>query len=240
MASTQSIQFSQDSSQFDASTGVKADLAGLTASLLGNSTDYTWVEPKSGIISTVFPSESTWHPLYDHDYREIANDLFSISASKSLSDSQKQLLSQRVKDITIESYPRAAMGWFYKILIVCIIVLIIILYFGGSLSDYKGTLIGLGVGIGIILAVIYIYAEYWARGSGEAYWQEFNSDLTGKLRSGIMPNVILESYGARVDRERDRVALASVRRASSGNIGSSSALGGFMGSMLGNLISGRR
>lgn len=188
---------------------------------------YEFPEPKTGLAATIFPGESTWHSLYDHDYRELANHIFSIGTMEA-PEQQKQYLMSRVKNVTIDSYEQGAMGNFYKTLIVGSIVLIILIYFE---STYVLT-------VGFITAVIagyfYLNATIWARGTGETYWQTFYSDLNSKLQLGKLPGKILEEYGANVERERDRLAMTRVQR--SNNSAGSAAMGAFAGSLLGGMF----
>jgi hypothetical protein len=192
---------------------------------------YEFPEPKTGLFATVFPGESTWHSLYDHDYREIANHIFSIGTMEA-NEQQKQYLMSRVKNVTIDSYEQGAMGNFYKTLIVGSILLIILVYFESSHVVVVG-LITAG-----LAAYFYIYATVFAKGYGETYWQTFYGDLNSKLQLGKLPGKILEEYGANVERERDRLAMARVQRASNNSAGSagSAAFGAFAGGLLGGMF----
>jgi len=71
--------------------------------------EYSFQEPKTGITATIFPGENTWHSLYDHDYRELANHIFSIGSMKA-DQATKNSLTSRVKEVTIQSYEQASMG----------------------------------------------------------------------------------------------------------------------------------
>jgi hypothetical protein len=186
---------------------------------------YCFTEPKTGILASVFPSENTWHSLYDHDYREIANHVFSIGTAQ-LPDSEKQRLLGRVRDVTIDSYVQGAMGWFYKILIVGVLVLIVMVYIDKTTGVVPVIFI-----TGALAAAVYVYATVYAKGRGEAYWQEFSVDLNSRTRTGRLPGEILKDYGADVERERDRAAMSRVSNA--GPSGSAAA-----GALVGGLLSG--
>ncbi len=194
--------------------------------------EYTFPEPKTGLVATVFPGENTWHSLYDHDYREIANHLFSIG-SMNVDQNTKTALANKVKEVTIQSYEMSAMGMFYKIVIVSIIVLLILIFVQNSNPGKKMPLFEVGI-VGAILAVgALLYAKLFAKGAGESYWQQFSSDLNGKITTGRLPGDILKEYGADVERERDRAAMARVQRA---GLTVAPATGALIGGLLGGMF----
>ncbi len=185
---------------------------------------YTFPEVKTGLIATVFPSDSTWHPLYDHDYKELANHLFSIDTLQ-IPPEQKQALVNNVKSVTVESYRHGAMATMYKILIVGTLLVLFLLYVN---SPY---VIHAGACTAFLAFCAWVSAEYYAKGTGEAYWQTFSSDLNSRIRTGKLPGKILEEYGADLERERDRAALQRVNARP--NQGGSTMLGALVGSAVG-------
>jgi hypothetical protein len=70
--------------------------------------EYVFPEVKTGLVADLFPSDDTWHPLYNHDYKEIAGHLFSIEGMK-VPVEQKHALVDKVRQVTIESYHHGAM-----------------------------------------------------------------------------------------------------------------------------------
>ena len=198
----------------------------LSASSLIGAPDYKFDEPKTGLFADLFPSESTWHPLYDHDYREIANHLFSID-TLNVPKEQKDYYIRRVREVTIESYERGAYGSLYKFLVFATIVLIIMLYFKSEYTMYAVFITG------VISLGLYLYASVWARGAGETYWTTFSADLSSKINTGMMPNAILTAYGADFNREKDRLALS---RVSSPSYSGPSMAGALVGGLLGSFF----
>lgn len=204
----------------DVALGYSAKNASNFASNMGTLAEYSFPEPKTGIIAKVFPSESTWHNLYDHNYAEITQQL--ISADKAgLSNAKK-----RIGEVVTESYYVTAMGNLYKFLVAIAVISIIILLSGGSLLNWpKFYIIS-----AIIAASLYGYAEIFAKGRGEAYWQEYQADVQSKAAVGMMPAQMLEVYRQDANKEKDRAALtASASRSSGLSTGLFAAAGSFFG-----------
>ena len=105
-------------------TGVSTEqaFAGLGGSF---SRGYLLPEPKTGLIATVFPSDATWHPLFNHSYSEITENLVAID-STNLDPSQKEDLQEKVGETVRQSYyvrARAGLIWAVVIaLVICVIV----------------------------------------------------------------------------------------------------------------------
>ena len=197
--------------------------AAKTMSFMPGTSEYQFPAVKTGVFATLFPSDNTWHPLYDHNYKEIAGHLFSIEGMN-VPPQQKQMYVEQVKDITIESYHVGAMAKVYWALIF-VALLLFIKFFFGSTSPILHWMIA---GALVIAGCYFIYAEIWAKGTGENYWSTFMSDMQAKLNSGSTPGSILKEYGADESREKDRIAMSNASRGSSG---SSSFLGAALGSM---------
>jgi hypothetical protein len=220
---------------------------------------------KTGIFATLFPSDSTYHPLYEHDYKEIAQNLFGIETMK-ISEPEKHVLIAKAKDIVIGSYYRGAMASFYNTLIIMAIIICIKLYFSmgpdtpvpadGShiipIRDGKTQKIVTSINTLTIWSTIFkysmyalslmavyklVYANVWAQGEGEVYWQAFNGDLTTRLNNGDLPEKIMNSYGNVAEKEKDRIALAQFH-SSTGNVstGTNSFLGGVLGGIAGSVL----
>lgn len=194
-----------------------------------NDTSYSLPDPNEGLIATLFPSDETWHPLYDHDYKEIAGHLFSIEGIPNATPEQKHMLVGKVQSIVVESYHHGAMAHVYW----CIILLAICLFaqYYYKVDSFILSLMTYGFAIGA--AGYWLYATTWARGAGTNYWTTFMSDLTSRLNVGTLPSKILQDYGADAEREKDRAALA---RAAPASTGSGSFLGAALGALAGTMI----
>lgn len=191
--------------------------------------DYSLPDPQTGIIATLFPGDSTWHSLYDNDYKEVAGHLFSIEGMKTSSE-QKHIMVSKVKDIVIESYHHGAMARVYWSIIILAFMLFAKFYYKVE-SDLLDTAI---IGVAVLAAGLWVYASTAAKGAGTSHWNTFMADLTSKLNTGKLPSMILQEYGADAERERDRAAIARARPASTG---SNSFLGAALGALAGTMIS---
>lgn len=216
---------STDSQVAQAATGVNASKA---MSFNFPPPSYILAEPQEGIIGTLFPSDNTWHSLYEHDYKEIASHLFSIQGAVG-ADEQKLMMVNRVKDIVIESYHHGAMAHLYWCVIIVAILCFIKFYYGVESSMLTYLIIGTAV----VGGCYWIYAATAARGQGLAYWNTFMADLTSKLSSGTLPSKILVDYGADAEREKDRLAMATATRSTQNSGGGSSFLGAALGAIAG-------
>lgn len=227
------ITFQQNADQFAASSGVSA--AGVASSLasMNGLSPYVWTEPKTGLLASVVPSDATWHPLFDHDYVEIANHMVDVLGSPNFDQQTKSTLLGRIKDVTIQSYEVRAMGYFYQLLIAGIVLgILALLLFGFNVMEYPKVI---GVWM-VILGGIYLYSTYWAKGAGESYWTTFISDFTSKRNAGLTPAKILESYGSDLNREKDRDAMARANANHNQAGGMSPFVGAMAGSLIGNLF----
>lgn len=232
MQGQQSLQISQDNAQFAASTGLSASGVANSLNSLGGLTPYTWTEPKTGIIATLLPGDGTWHPLYDHDYVEIANHMVDVLGSPNFDQPTKTQLLGRIKDVTIESYEVKTMGYFYQLLIAGIVIGIVLLILGFSVFEYpKIILVWLA-----FLGCIFGYSKLKSRPDGEAYWTTFISDFTSKANSGMTPAKILESYGSDLNREKDRASMARANANHNQSSGTLPFVGAMAGSFIGNML----
>jgi hypothetical protein len=197
---------------------VMATALGHDATKVMNSTnnfsiqEYRFQEPKSGFIANVFPGENTWHSLYNHDYHEITNHLVSINNMK-VDENTKNNLKQRIKETVINSYQHSAMSKFYQILLIGTLVLIVMVYLKsstGSEMPIKST----AFIIALLAAATYAYATIWAKGTGEAYWEEFSNDLQAKIQTGKTLPMILKEYQERAENEKTRNAMLEATRQS--------------------------
>ena len=197
---------------------------------VGTMGQYSFPEPKTGILATIAPSESTLHPLFKHNYHEIANHIFSINGLDSYSQDQKQIMNNKVRDVVIQSYEQAAMAHVYQIVIIGTLLMIFLLYINVTIKYVFGVTV-------VLAALSWVYAKYYARGTGESYWNEFSIDLNSKLQSGMLPNKILEEYKTDVNKQLDRAALSSQNRnPGSGYPTSGSFAGAAFGAVAANLL----
>jgi hypothetical protein len=185
---------------------------------------YDLPEPKTGLIANLLPSDSNWHPLYDHGYKEIAGHLFSIQGLNK-TENEKTAMNDKVKNIVIESYSKRANARMYWTIIILVLLWIIKFLFSINNTVFNVILIGIS-----IFAVGYNYYNIsTAKGEGDNYWTTFASDFSGKVNSGITPSKILEGYGAQEQNEKDRAMLQRSSNVSSTSLLSGSALGSFLG-----------
>ena len=219
-----------DNTVAQVSTGYKSSQA-MSSFNAGTMGTYSFPEPKTGLLATIAPSESTWHPLYSHDYREIANHIFSINGlpESSYSADQKQALNNQVKGVVIQSYKQAAMSRCYQIVIIGVLIMLYLLYINTTVKYVLAATV-------VLAALAWVNAEYYAYGTGEAYWNEFSIDLNSKLQSGMLQGKILEEYANDVNKQLDRAALASQSRGSGYRNTGSSFSGAVVGSLLTNAL----
>lgn len=220
------LVMSNDANTAQAVSGVNSNKA---LSFEFNDSSYTLPEPQEGIIATLFPGDTTWHSLYAHDPKEIAGHLFSIEGMKNTSSEQKHMLVGRVKDIVVESYHHCAMAHTYWGLILLAFLLFAKFYYKVE-SDILTKII---IGTAVLTGALWIYAATSAKGAGVAYWNTFMADLSSRLSTGTLPSKILQDYGADIERERDRAALARAQPASTG---ANSFLGAALGALAGNMM----
>lgn len=229
---------------------------------------YEWIPEKEGLFATLFPSDATYHPLYAHDYKEIAQNLFGIETLKVSPEDKKNYVA-KAKDIVIGSYARGSMAGFYIALIIIAVVIMIKYYYQATLvnaltgastsstvngvtttgtvsaSDASEKLDTIFKWVFIILgsyaAYCVIDAKVWAEGRGVAYWQAFNTDFTQRLDNGELPEKIMTDYGNQLEKEKDRAAMTQFH-SNTGNVttGQNSFLGAALGGLIGGLVSGQR
>ena len=116
MQRSQSLNLAYDSSQFNALSGRSAARVAYSEQYT-RSNPYNWKEPNDGFMATVFPSDATWHTLYNHSRSEIYN---AILRARQYNPALEPKIIKTVED----SYYVATMGVFYKALIVSCIILI--------------------------------------------------------------------------------------------------------------------
>ena len=198
---------------------------------LTQTTGFVFPEPKSGIISTLWPSEATWHPLYKHDKKELATYFFGIQDKTGASVEEKRALIDKTKNIVIESYPRAAMSSVYIALLILVIIIILQIIFGIAINTFFGLLY---VVLSIVIIGNLLYAQFWATGVGENYWTTFMADISARVSAGQTPAKILEEYTIEEQKEADRNAMLSAANMSSRRSSGfgSSLVGSFVGSSL--------
>lgn len=188
---------------------------------------YTFPPEKTGLVATLFPSDSTWHPLCNNDKLEIANHMFSIEGSN-MDQASKNVAYAKVKDIVERAPEVKAMGVTYVLLIVCTILLLIAKLADSTLFMWVGFIAG-----GIAL-INYVYARFWARGAGVNQWTNFVSDFTSDRQSGMNKLGILKKYADEVRADKDRAASIEMRHS---GYGGSSGTNAFAGAAIGSLVS---
>jgi ABC-type multidrug transport system fused ATPase/permease subunit len=158
---------------------------------LNMNTPYEWKEPPlvDSFITRIFPSETLWHPLYRNDDYMITKNLLAVDRSE-LPQSEKDRIRDRIRN-TVQSVPAvSSMGSFYKGLIAIAIVLIVFFF-----VKFSNTVLYCILGaIVLFMGWEYYSAKVLSAGRGEARWQQYQSDLNGKLASGLNMNVILDQY----------------------------------------------
>jgi hypothetical protein len=197
---------------------------------LSQASTYTFPEPKEGVISKIWPSDATWHPLSETSYKEITTHIFGIENMQVDANTKKSYID-KVKSIVIESYPRKSMAVVYQgLIVIALLVLVQIIFVGGS-STFLNWCYGIAA---VIILGNLAYTYIWAQGSGENYWTTYWSDLSSRIAAGKTPAKILEEYG---DEERHQAQL-DVMRSMNSNRSTSTfgtvAAGSFFGSMIGN------
>ena len=191
---------------------------------------FTWVEPKSGFFANVFPSDSTYHPLYNHDYLEITQNL---AAAQSLPSEQQASRKQAIKDIVVGSYYMGYMRVVYLALIILCVMVVLYFLFKSNTWVY-------GAGIcAVIGGIAYGAAQVYGVGEGESYWVTFENDLKSRLQNKTLAQVEKEYDDERQQAaNRDMLAKASTGNyvaSNNSNMGTS-----FVAGLLGGLLASKR
>jgi len=200
MAAVISVDPATNSNTLGAVTGVRSNqLNTFNSSLLG---PYTFPKPKTGLIATIFPSENTVHPLFNHDYLEIATQIYAVMEAPNITN--KQEVITEVRDVVVNSYVQSATARIYQILIVGTLLLIFLIYIGKNVTFVV-------IGTVVLAALAWYDAEYNAPGRGTTYWNEFYTDFNTKSNS-FEKFKVLEMYSNDKNKQLDReTALAQSR-----------------------------
>jgi hypothetical protein len=173
--------------------------------------NYSFKEPKTGFFATVFPSESTWHPLYDNNVLEVARHLASINDEKNdaleneIDDDKRKAIIRAAKYKTnmlekiVKEAPivHAKSRLIFSIVAFIIILIVIFwLYTTGVMSG----LFALGA-ISIAAALpgyFLVKTLVIAPGDGENQWSDYSSRINSYRVSGDFTGAALakleESY----------------------------------------------
>jgi len=195
--------------------------------------EYEWVEPKTGFFATVFPSDASWHPLYDHDYLEITQHL--ANAEKITDANKREHVKKRIKEIVVESYPLRYMKNFYISLIIIAVIMVLWYLFK---SDYL--LYGAGI-TALISGYLYMQAEVYGQGEGIDYWSTYMSDLSARLQNNSLEKIERDYMEVR-QKDADRAMIQKIsttQPAATGSVGSgmgNSFAAGLLGGILGARI----
>ena len=158
----------------------------------------TWNEPKTGVLAMVLPSSSTWHYLYNNSRSEMTEALIAVDADTSTDDATKLQRKQRVGEIVQESFVVSAMSKVYIAIIILVVLFVVrMMYYPESTALVTAMKITAAIGV-----LAFIYKMGWSEGAGQAYWTEYQQDLSGKLGVGGTLKSALETY------EREEAALA--------------------------------
>jgi hypothetical protein len=148
--------------------------------------------PKTGIIATLFPTDYTWHPLYNHSYSEITSNMNNARNSKNTP--QLELIENVVK----QSYTVRARSGFIISSIITFILLIIVLT-SKNKEDGNNTFIlfpsltfitghdfyfwmtGIMTAITISIGINWMYI---AKKRGNMYWENYLLDSNQSGENG--------------------------------------------------------
>ena len=60
----------------------------------GISVGYQLTKPKTGLVATLFPSDANWHPLYNHNYAEITENMIALEATVTNKEKKEQKMEE--------------------------------------------------------------------------------------------------------------------------------------------------
>jgi len=106
-------------------TGANVDIA-LSAMIPQGK--YEWREPKTGIIANMYPSDNTWHHLYNNDDLEILDTQIAIQENKTLEPAEKLRINDRIKAVVQAAPYVKAMGTFYGSLTMVALMYLVYVY----------------------------------------------------------------------------------------------------------------
>ena len=202
---------------------------------------YEWTEPKDDLAAILFPSEETWHPLYDHNIVEYANVLYSIDGDidNQIADNPKDSTNlealrekrkNKVKSLIKQSFLVKAKSRFIISCIVFVIIFLIITFFYYKNRHMMSGMFYAGaVAVCAILPMKYAYNLFIsAPGEGTNAIHNYNSKISAFTSSGVLNNQVLDKINEQYNKDADRATLVASRPSvAASNIG----LLGLMGLM---------
>ena len=210
-------------------------LNGMNINKVNNTTldmGFQWVAPKTGIAASLFPSASTYHPLYDYTRSDLVGYLINIDKAN-IPDNMKQQYRNEIKNI-VESVPKlAAMSTFY---ILCIIALIIYLVVGTEYPKVLGTVVVLGI---LQLG----YAMFMAEGTGVNNWMDFSNQVASRQATGQTLEAVMRGFVEEENRDKDRMAMQQMNNRNNNNNynnNSNNGFASFTGAAFGSMLGSRR
>lgn len=210
----------QDKNLSQAALGVNADVA-MNSRI--NISSNTWRDPPLSSIGNIWPSESTWHPLYEYDKLEVMEDLLGKDAS------QVEKVGAVIKQVP----QMKGIKMLTTCIILCIIILIVALVVKSPMAYY------VLAGMGVLTVLVAIYTFFIAPSAGESDWMALIQEYQGQRAAGSTDRDILEKYGKErelnkqlaAERERAQLqanAMARYNRPSFGSSLAAGAIGGYL------------
>lgn len=189
--------------------------AGINASkVLGTTISvgpYEWREPPiaDSFITTLFPNENNWHPLWHNDKLTILEHYGSVMDS-ALPQPEKDRIGARIR-ATVQAVPQvAATARVYQCIIAIVIVFIIMFFIGSNIYIWA-------VVAAITLYGLYKYYDATTLAPADGYedWVRFQTDLNSQLSSGKTYKAVLDTYRQeKTEEDRFEQQLAAQRSAS--------------------------
>jgi hypothetical protein len=200
------------------------------------SSTYSWKEPKEGLVATLFPSESTWHTLYNHNILEYATTMYNIdniydTMEKEKTLSAEEIKKQRknaqnhVKEVIRESYivkSQSRLIWSSVIAIIVIGIITFIYYHNtGVISGFF--YIGM-VAFCIIIPLYYLVNMYvFAPGDGDIAIDEYTRALDAY--QGLTGPALLDRIRSDYNDQKNREVMSTFNRATPSNTSNIGLLG---------------
>jgi hypothetical protein len=200
------------------------------ASKLDLSTTSTWEEPSESWISSLFPSNSTYHYLYSTNKSTVTAALDGIQEDTTITDQMRACRKREVKEVVSKSWWKSAVAHAVQALILVMILSLVWVF-----SDMKFTILPYFMGgFAVVSAIYFAYAEFWAEGKGEAYWTEYMADLSFRQKSGSTLGEIAKEFREEEQQDANRTAMAqaSSRRYSGMSSGIGTGIGMGVGAEL--------
>lgn len=190
-------------------------------------TTYEWTEPKEGFIATLFPSEETWHPLYDNNIVEYATVLYSIDNNidiqisenpkeKNNLDKLRDEQKDKVKKVIKQSFIVKAESRFIKSIIAVVIIIIIVSVFYYYNKNFMSGKVFIGIITLCILIPVAFAADAYinAPGRGTNTIHDYERIIASHSGTGNLDNKILQNIKDEYNKEQDRNVFSAARSVS--------------------------